>query len=141
MADHLSTSARSENMRRVKGKNTKPELAVRKAFHKAGYRYRLHRKDLPGSPDLFLPKYRVAVFVHGCFWHGHEGCKRSALPSTRSDFWSDKIARNVQRDARALEALEVLGISALVIWECESRSEQAILACLQRALSARRECE
>lgn len=127
MVDRLSPAARSENMRRVRGKDTGPELRVRKALHRAGYRFRLQRRDLPGRPDLYLPRYRVAVFVHGCFWHGHEGCKRARLPDTRRDFWAMKIDRNKERDRDALESMKAAGIVAVTLWQCELKDDAAIV--------------
>lgn len=127
MADRLSPEARSANMSRVGNKNTKPELLVRRILHRAGYRFRLHRSDLPGSPDVVLPRWRTAVFVHGCFWHGHEGCRRSKLPSTRTDFWQTKVERNQERDGIAKKALERLGYKVVTLWECELKNEAGIL--------------
>ena len=127
MADRLSPEARSANMSRVGNKNTKPELLVRRILHRAGYRFRLHRSDLPGSPDVVLPRWRTAVFVHGCFWHGHEGCRRSKLPSTRTDFWQTKVERNQERDGIAKKGLERLGYKVVTLWECELKNEAGIL--------------
>src|SRR5690348_80348 len=104
MADRISPAARSRNMSRVRGKDTQPELRVRRLLHAAGYRFRLHRKDLPGRPDLVLPRHRVAIFVHGCFWHGHPDCKRATIPATRTEFWTSKINRNRERDTAAVAA-------------------------------------
>ena len=106
-------------MARVKGKDTKPEILVRSLLHKLGYRFRLHIRNLPGSPDIVLPRYKAAILVHGCFWHGHEGCKRATIPATRTQFWSAKIEGNRERDMRNLAALEELGYRCLVIWQCE----------------------
>lgn len=118
MADTLSSPERSKLMSRVRNKNTGPELAVRKALHAAGFRFRLHGKDLPGRPDIVLPRYRTAVFVHGCFWHGH-ACRRGALPQDNAEFWSEKINRNRARDAAVREALALAGWSVETIWQCE----------------------
>jgi DNA mismatch endonuclease, patch repair protein len=107
-------------MGRVRSKGTSPEMAVRRALHAAGHRFRLHRKDLPGNPDLVLPRYRLAVFVHGCFWHWH-GCKRSRMPAANRDYWTAKIERNVQRDKVKRADLEKLGWRPWIIWECEIR--------------------
>ena len=117
---------RSRIMRAVKGKDTSPELTVRRLLHGAGYRYRLHRKSLPGKPDLSFPGRRKVVFVHGCFWHGH-GCKRGNRPPTRNAaYWRDKISRNRARDARHAMALERAGWSVLAVWECELRNKEAL---------------
>lgn len=105
-------------MARIGSKDTKPELAVRKLLHGLGYRYRLHRRDLPGTPDICFPGRRKAIFVHGCFWHRH-GCRRTTTPSTRAAYWQQKFDRNVVRDRRALTDLDELGWETLVVWECE----------------------
>ena len=109
-------------MAAVKGKNTKPEIAIRKLLHAQGYRFRLHRKDLPGTPDIVLPKYKIAIFINGCFWHQHEGCKHAALPSTHRDFWEAKLTANKQRDQRNTAALRALGYTVLTIWECQLKT-------------------
>ena len=108
-------------MRQVRSVNTKPEMIVRSALHAAGYRFRLHRRDLPGNPDLVFPRYKVAVFVHGCFWHWH-GCKRSRMPATNRDYWESKIARNVERDRETMTQLAALGWDVHVIWECDLKT-------------------
>ncbi len=120
--DIKSPKARSLNMAAVRSKNTKPEIAVRKLLHAAGYRFRLHSKDLPGSPDIVLPKLKTVVFVNGCFWHRHPGCRFAAVPATRSDFWIHKFEENVQRDKRNYDLLRTLGWRVIVIWECEISS-------------------
>lgn len=107
----------------IRGKNTRPEIMVRQALHKAGFRFRLHRKDLPGKPDLVLPKYQAAIFVHGCFWHGHD-CRYFKIPKTRTDFWMAKIASNSSRDQRDIEALRKLGWRVMIVWECEIRDRK-----------------
>ena len=117
MADRLTPEQRARNMSRIRGKDTKPELVIRRLLHAMGFRYRLHRRDLPGSPDIVLPKHRLAVFVHGCFWHGHQ-CHLFRWPATREEFWRAKIARNVERDAEAIAALHAAGWRTLVVWEC-----------------------
>jgi DNA mismatch endonuclease (patch repair protein) len=114
------TAARSRLMARVRGADTKPEIAVRRAAHALGYRFRLHRRDLPGSPDLVFPKLRKIIFVHGCFWHRHSGCKRTTAPKTRSAFWEEKFARNVERDRRNIADLQARGWACEIIWECET---------------------
>lgn len=118
----------------IRGKGTKPEMLARKALTAAGYRYRLHRRDLPGAPDVVVPGCRVAIFVHGCFWHVHSGCKNAKLPSTRPDFWRDKLEGNVARDRRAIESLRANGWRVLTIWECATR-DAVTLATLPEALS------
>jgi DNA mismatch endonuclease (patch repair protein) len=127
MADRISPEARSANMSRVRGQNTKPELHVRRLLHRIGYRFRLHRQDLPGKPDIYLPKHKLAVFVHGCFWHGHEGCKRSKLPDTRREFWTEKIKGNRRRDAATVDELAKRGIASVTVWECELKDERCII--------------
>jgi len=119
MVDVYDQKKRSEVMAKVRSKDTGSELAVRRHLHRRGLRFRLHRRDLPGRPDIVFPSRRVVVFVHGCFWHGHLGCKRAKLPATRPEFWRAKIAANVERDARALDALWGLGWQPIVVWECE----------------------
>lgn len=106
----------------IGGRNTKPEIVVRKALFAAGFRFRLHRKDLPGRPDVVLPGRRVAVFVHGCFWHAHPGCRYAKVPASRREFWEAKLAANVERDRRAIDALLSAGWRVLVVWECATRS-------------------
>ena len=118
MPDNVTRTARSRIMAKVKSKDTGPELEVRRRLHRAGYRFRLHRADLPGSPDLLLPRFRVALFVHGCFWHWH-GCKRSRMPKSNVEYWTAKIERNATRDRKTRGALERLGWKHRVIWECE----------------------
>jgi DNA mismatch endonuclease (patch repair protein) len=116
--DIFDQQKRSEVMSRVRGKHTKPELRVRSYLHYAGLRYVLHDKRLPGKPDLSFRSRRLAVFVHGCFWHGHEGCKRATVPATRPEFWQAKIEGNKDRDRRDQEALEALGWRVRVLWQC-----------------------
>ena len=123
MADVFDTAKRSQVMARVRGRDTKPEMAVRRYLHARGLRFRLHRRDLPGRPDLVFTSRRIAVFVHGCFWHQHPGCKRAKLPQTRADFWREKLEGNVERDAAALAELEAASWTALVVWECEIQPE------------------
>ena len=128
MSDAISAAARSALMAKVKGKNTTPEVLVRKALFAAGFRFRLYRKDLPGCPDIVLPKHKVAVFVHGCFWHAHQGCPRSKLPGTRQEFWRNKQTSNAVRDAAAVSSLRDQGWRVLLIWECVTRRQQGIEA-------------
>ncbi len=124
--DIFSPDKRSWIMSKVKGKDTKPEKLVRSILHKNGFRFRLHVKDLPGKPDIVLPRYRVVIFVHGCFWHGHEQCKRATLPKTRHDFWMEKIAKNKQRDQMHITDLENLSYRCLIIWQCEIKDQVAL---------------
>ena len=116
--DVFDQAKRSDVMSRVRSKDTKPELLVRRHLHAAGLRYVLHDKRLPGKPDLVFPSRRVALFVHGCFWHGHEGCKKATIPATRPEFWRSKIETNKARDARVVRELEVAGWDVTVVWEC-----------------------
>ncbi|WP_340162438.1 MULTISPECIES: very short patch repair endonuclease [Halomonadaceae] len=118
MVDIKNRDQRSHNMSAIRGKDTKPEMLVRRYLHSCGYRFRLHRKDLPGKPDLVMPKYQLVIFVHGCFWHRHENCRYSTTPSNRSEFWQEKFAKNVERDSRNREALLESGWRVLIIWEC-----------------------
>lgn len=133
MPDKLTSESRSRLMSRIGGKNTAPELTVRKALHAAGYRFRLHRRDLPGTPDIVLPRYRSAIFVHGCFWHGHD-CPRGRLPATRTEFWETKIRGNQARDARNKEALEARGWQVLTIWTCELKASRDFMSDIVSAL-------
>ncbi len=121
MADVHTTSTRSYNMSRIRGKDTKPEMLVRQYLHARGLRYRLHTKELPGKPDLVFSGLRTVIFVHGCFWHRHEGCRYFVVPKTRTDFWLNKIGRNVANDERQQEELKNQGWRVLVVWECELR--------------------
>ena len=120
MADVLTPAQRRLNMSRIRGRDTKPEMLVRRGLHARGFRFRLHRRDLPGCPDLVFPGYRAVVFVHGCFWHGHS-CAMFKLPVTRADFWATKIEGNRRRDARVLQDLSAAGWRTLVLWECDLR--------------------
>lgn len=121
MRDKVPMS-RSEMMSRIGPRNTAPEIMVRKGLHRLGFRFRLHRVDLPGKPDIVLPKYGAVILVHGCFWHGHEGCRYFRMPKTNSAFWIEKIGRNVARDAKVVAALRALGWRVLTIWECATRA-------------------
>jgi DNA mismatch endonuclease (patch repair protein) len=125
MPDNRTQASRSALMSRIRGKNTNPELIVRRLLHSLGYRFRLHRKDLPGKPDIVLPSRRIAIFVHGCFWHAH-GCKIGQPPKSRLEFWGPKLQRNRERDAQNIQALEALGWTALTIWQCETRDGAAL---------------
>lgn len=124
--DTLTPAQRSERMARIRSKNTKPELAVRSLVHRMGYRFRIHCKDLPGSPDLVFPSLKKAIFVHGCFWHAHDGCSTANRPKTRASYWREKFARNKQRDRRNASTLRRAGWSVATIWECEAKSTDFI---------------
>src|SRR5256885_14520444 len=110
---------RSALMARVRSKNSHPEMVVRRVAHALGYRFRLHRSNLPGTPDLVFPRIRKVILVHGCFWHRHPGCRRTTTPKTRGEYWATKFQENIERDARKEQALKALGWDVLVIWECE----------------------
>lgn len=124
--DTISPEKRSQNMARIKGRDTKPEKLIRSLLHCMGYRFRLCDKRLPGKPDIVLPRFKAVIFVHGCFWHGHENCKRAVIPATRPEFWSAKISGNQQRDKRNIVALEELGYRCLVIWQCETKNTDSL---------------
>lgn len=126
MVDFLSPAERSVRMSRIKSKDTVPEVALRKALHALGFRFRLNGQKLPGKPDIVLGKYRTAIFVHGCFWHRHSNCRIATTPKSNTAFWVDKFDRNVQRDARVSEELETLGWRIIIVWECELSSQKAI---------------
>ncbi len=117
--DKLTKERRSWNMSRIRAKNTKPEVSVRSMLHRMGYRFRIHPKELPGKPDIILPKYRTAIFVHGCFWHGHGNCKEFSPPKTRTEWWLNKINGNKKKDIDNVTRLEKLGWKVIVVWECE----------------------
>ena len=128
MADRISEQRRSWNMSRIRGKDTAPELHLRSLLHRAGYRFRLHHPTLPGRPDIVLPKYRAAVFVHGCYWHRHAGCPLAATPKTRTGFWQAKFDNTVRRDRRKARELAQLGWRVITVWECqlEKNPEEAL---------------
>ena len=126
MTDIVGSRRRSEMMAGIRGRDTAPERAVRRVAHRMGLRFRLHRKDLPGRPDLVFPRHRLAVFVHGCFWHRHEGCRYAYTPKSRVAFWTRKFAGNVARDRRNEDALRDLGWRVLIVWECEARDSEAV---------------
>lgn len=123
MADKITAERRSENMRRIRAQNSKPELLVRKLLHNAGYRYRLHGKTLPGKPDIVFSARRKVIFVHGCFWHQHDAveCLDGRRPKSNTGYWNSKLARNVERDALQVERLKAAGWTVLVVWECETQ--------------------
>jgi DNA mismatch endonuclease, patch repair protein len=134
MADIVDAPTRSRMMSGIKGKNTTPELIVRRYLHARGFRYRLHVRQLAGRPDLVLPRHRVAIEVRGCFWHRHPGCRFAYTPRSNREFWTQKLNRNVKRDARNLAALVAEGWRVLVIWECETTSEAALARLAERII-------
>lgn len=133
--DRITGKHRSWNMSRIRNKNTKPEIRVRKKLHKLGYRFRLHRDDLPGCPDIVLPRHNTVIFVHGCYWHRHPGCKYSYTPKSRIEFWTRKFKENVKRDQQHQDKLSKLGWRVGVIWECESKDDQQLEVLIQDILS------
>ncbi|MCP4221020.1 MAG: DNA mismatch endonuclease Vsr [bacterium] len=124
--DVFDKEKRSNIMSRVKGKNTKPEMRVRSLVHQMGYRFRLHRKNLPGKPDLVFPRHKKIILVHGCFWHGHDGCPKSSRPSTNIEFWQKKLDGNISRDRLNLQKMREAGWQVLVIWECQTKKPEAL---------------
>lgn len=124
MADVHSKETRSYNMSRIKGKNTKPEMLVRRFLHANGFRYRLHVKDLPGKPDIVLPKYKTVIFIQGCFWHGHDQCQYYVIPKTKTAWWLNKINGNKAKDVSNIELLKNAGWQVIEIWECELKPKQ-----------------
>jgi DNA mismatch endonuclease (patch repair protein) len=135
MTDIVSKEVRSKMMSGIRGKNTKPEIQVRSLLHKMGYRFRLHRKDLPGKPDIVLPKYKVVVFVHGCFWHRHSGCRYAYTPKSHIAFWEEKFRKNIERDNDAQTKLENLNWKVLTVWGCETSAVPALMAKLELFLT------
>lgn len=130
--DTVTPEQRSKIMSMIKGKNTKPEILVRSVCHELGLRYRLHRKDLPGKPDLVFPKHRLCLFVHGCFWHRHPGCKYAYTPKSRLDFWLPKLAKNVERDLDAQQALIARDWKVVIIWECHTKNREVLRTEIQK---------
>jgi len=120
--DRISKAHRSWNMSRIRSKDTRPEKKVRSALHKSGYRFRLHRKELPGKPDIILPKYKTVIFIHGCFWHRHKGCKYCYTPKSNIEKWQKKFQDNVTRDEKIQSVLQKMGWQVIVIWECEVKN-------------------
>lgn len=133
--DHLDSRARSENMRSIRSRNTAPEIAVRSLLHRLGYRFRLHVKDLPGKPDIVLPKYGKVIFVHGCFWHQHPRCKQIRAPKTRVFYWVPKFEKNRQRDKLHCRSLRELGWEPIIVWECELAKPERLKRKLIQALA------
>jgi len=132
--DKLDKESRSRLMAKVKSKNTGLEKGVRSLLHSLGFRFRLHRRGLPGTPDVILPKYRTVILAHGCFWHRHPGCKLAATPASNTDFWREKFAKNVERDAKQIAALEQVGWKVVVVWECELKDTPRLAARLIQEL-------
>jgi len=132
--DIVNKEKRSAIMSRVRSANTSPEVRVRRILHRLGYRFRLHRRDLPGTPDIVLPAYDSVILVHGCFWHRHHGCRDASTPTTRVRFWKKKFDENVARDGRKTVALEAMGWKVLIVWECELRDEGALAEKLRELL-------
>jgi DNA mismatch endonuclease, patch repair protein len=129
MVDRISQERRSWNMSRIQGQDTAPELKLRSLLHRAGYRFRLHDRKLPGRPDIVMKKYRTAIFVHGCYWHRHRGCPKAATPKSRTDFWQKKFAATVERDKRKAAELRAMGWKVISVWECElEKNPEAVLA-------------
>lgn len=124
--DIVDSATRSRMMATIRGKNTGPEIVVRRYLHAHGYRFRIHRKDLPGKPDIVMPKLHTCIFVHGCFWHRHPDCKYAYIPKSRLDFWLPKFAKNVERDLAAQSALRALGWNVVIIWECETKKNDLL---------------
>jgi DNA mismatch endonuclease (patch repair protein) len=137
MADVHNKKTRSFNMSMIKEKNTSPEIIVRKFLHSKGYRFRLHRKDLPGKPDIILKKYNTVIFVHGCFWHMHNHCRYFKIPKTRTEWWTEKLGKNKSRDIESISKLRALGWNIIIIWECElkSKNREETLSILDSKLS------
>ena len=134
MTDTLTTPERSLLMAKIKGKNTRPEIAVRSILHRAGYRFRIHVARLPGKPDVVLARYRTVVFVHGCFWHRHKGCKAATTPKSHRKFWADKFKRNVANDRKHLGQLRRLGWRVVVVWECQLKRPERVLGRIEKVL-------
>ncbi|WP_010426816.1 very short patch repair endonuclease [Pseudomonas syringae] len=134
--DIVSSAIRSKMMAGIKAKNTAPEIKVRKFLHAHGFRFRIHRKDLPGNPDIVLPKLRACIFVHGCFWHRHVGCQYSTTPKTRTSFWTEKFSKNIERDTRSINELRLLGWRTFIVWECELKhSDERLESLLNEIIS------
>ncbi len=136
MTDRVSAAERSRMMAKVRNRDTAPEILVRKILHAAGFRFRLYRRDLPGRPDIVLPRHRKVIFVHGCFWHGHD-CPRGKRPTTNMEFWNAKLDKNIARDAAVRAELEKLGWSVLTVWECETKDRVTLTKTLLRFLSTK----
>jgi DNA mismatch endonuclease (patch repair protein) len=135
--DRLTPKQRSENMSRIRAKDTRPERVVRSALHRLGYRFRVHRKDLPGTPDIVLPKHRLVIFVHGCFWHRHPRCRMAYMPKTRVEFWRAKFEKNIRHDKDVLRDLKREGWTIMVVWECQTQDTAELVERMVGQLSER----
>ena len=136
--DKLSPKHRSWNMGRIKSVNTSPEIIVRKLLHKMGYRFRLHRRDLPGTPDIVLPKFKTVIEVRGCYWHRHAGCPDATTPKTNTAFWVDKFNKTIERDKRNLKAIKKLGWQVIVVWQCEIKDLNILETKFQTAINQKK---
>ena len=139
MVDDRSPAMRSQNMSRIRSRDTSPELRVRSLIHRAGYRYRLHVKEMPGKPDIVMPRYRTAILINGCFWHRHSNCKYATTPKTNTDYWQRKFERNVSQDRTTHEELARNGWKTLVIWECQTRDKESLATLIGEILPPRKE--
>ena len=137
MTDTLTIAERSRLMAKIKGKNTAPERAVRSLLHRAGYRFRIHVRGLPGTPDIVLPRHRAIIFVHGCFWHRHANCKIATTPQSHRKFWADKFARNVANDRKHRRRLRRLGWKVVIVWSCQLKHSDRVLAKIEKVLKPR----
>lgn len=135
MVDKITPEHRSWNMSRVRSKDTKPEKKIRSLIHAMGFRFRKNVKTLPGNPDIVFPKYKTVIFVHGCFWHQHHGCKKSHIPKSNIEFWTEKLGKNVVRDVKHQKELEEAGWKVIVIWECEIKEENGLIEKLKNVFS------
>lgn len=133
--DVFTKKKRSQIMSKIKGKDTKPEKVVRSLLHQMGYRFRLHRRDLPGNPDIVLPKHKKVIFVHGCFWHGHKDCPRAKRPSTNKKFWNEKLSKSIKRDTFNQKKLKEMGWLTLIIWQCEMKESKNLQSKLESFLN------
>lgn len=135
MTNRISKEQRSWNMSRIRNRDTRPELKLRSMLHRVGFRFRLHNRNLPGKPDIILKKYRTVIFVHGCYWHRHEGCANATTPGTRTEFWQAKFDSNVRRDRQVRVKLEAMGWRVIVVWECELEGgKDELLNCVEQKL-------
>ncbi len=141
MTDRISSARRSWNMSRIKGKDTRPEIVVRSILHRLGYRFRLHRKDLPGKPDIVLPKHETVIFVNGCFWHRHKGCPQATTPKSNTAFWKKKFADTIKRDRKQQRLLKEAGWRVLVLWECQINDSDDSISRIDALMRSRSQME